>query len=233
MCVTAIIGAAAIGGAASIAAGAMGASAAEKAAAAQESSDDKALALQKETTEQARKDSLPWMEAGRAGLNQYMAELGIETPDNAEQLAAGSKFKETPGYQFQVQEGEKAVVNNMAALGMKNSGAAVKALTGFRQGLADQTFGNYLNQLSGTAGMGQNQVNTTNALSIGSANNQANTIQDAGAARASGYVGAANSWMNALKGVSNSANNALGWSWATGGLQSGATGAPAMTRGFY
>jgi hypothetical protein len=204
----AILGAAALGAAGSVAAGAIGANAAGEAARVQAESADKALGVQQKANEQARADAMPWLKAGEEALNQYMGELGL-----SEEAKAGtfeSQFQKTPGYDFQVSEGEKGVVGNLAALGMRKSGAALKALTRFRQGLADQSYGNYLTRVGDVAGMGKDQVNTTNALSINSANNQASTIQDAGAARASGYVGAANSWSNALAGVSKNAANALG-----------------------
>lgn len=207
----AILGAAAIGGVASLASGAIGAGAASQAAAAQVSSADKALALQEQTIAQAREDAMPWMQAGEAALNQYMAEIGIDTGQNAAQIEAGTQFQETPGYQFNVQEGEKGVLNNLAALGMRKSGTALKALTRFREGLADQYYGNYLNRLGQASGMGQQQATATGGLTVNAGANMANTIQDAGAARASGYVGSANAWTNALTGVANNATNALGY----------------------
>lgn len=125
-------------------------------------------------------------------------------------FTARKGFQETPGYQFQIQQGEQGVRNNLAALGMKNSGSALKALTRFRSGLADQEYGNYLNRLAGVAGMGQSQVNSTNALTTNAANNIGQNYQNAGEARASGYVGAANSWNNALSSISNNVGGALG-----------------------
>lgn len=241
----AIIGAAAIGGAASLAAGAQGAKAATQAANVQATAAENAsqaqleaarlsadvqregLAFQKQTYEQTRADQLPWLEAGRTALTSYMGELGLS--DEAKAGTFESGFKETPGYQFAVQEGEKGIVNNLAALGMKNSGAALKALTKFRTGLADQSYDNYLNRLSGVAGTGQTAA--TNLASQGqnmATNTQnalggiARTHEQAGQARASGYinsgqaqasgiVGSANAWNNALTGIGNQVGNALGW----------------------
>jgi hypothetical protein len=120
-------------------------------------------------------------------------------------------FRETPGYQFAVQEGERGVVNNLGALGMRNSGAALKALTRFRQGMADQEYGTYMNRLSGAAGMGQTQTANTNAMMGQAAQGISQGMGDAGAARGSGYVGASNAWSGALGGVANTAGNALGW----------------------
>lgn len=204
----AILGAAAIGGIGSIAAGAMQAGAANQAAQTQAQAADKALALQKRQYEEGVKRQQPWIDAGRTALDAYMGELGVS--DAAKSGTFKSAFRETPGYGFQVEQGEQGVLNNLSALGMRGSGAGMKALTRFRQGLADQTYNNYLDRLSGASVGGQASVSNQNALGQNFANNASQTIQDAGAARASGYVGAANAWGNALGNLTNQAGFALG-----------------------
>lgn len=210
MPIGAVIGAAAIGGAASLAGGAMQANAANQASQVQASAADKSLALQKEQYDQSRSDSLPWMESGKTALNAYMGELGLS--DEAKAGTFKSGFTETPGYKFQVQEGQKAALNNLSALGMKNSGAALKSLQSRGQGLAQQTYDNYLNRLSAASTGGQATVANQNALGANYAQNAGNTVQDKAAATASGYVGGANAWSNALGNVSNQAGWALGMS---------------------
>jgi hypothetical protein len=118
-------------------------------------------------------------------------------------MTAKKGYQESPGYQFQVQQGEQGVLNNLSALGMKNSGKALKSLETFRQGVANQDYGSWLNRIAGVAGMGQSQVNTNNSMAQNTAQNVGQTMQDAGAARASGYVGAANAWSTGLNGVGN------------------------------
>ena len=204
----AILGAAALGAAGSIAGGVMQSNAATQAASTQAAAADKALALQERQYQQTRADSMPWMNAGKTALNAYMGELGLSNEAKAGTFQSG--FKETPGYQFAVEEGEKGVINNLAALGMRGSGAGLKALTRFREGLADQTYNNYLDRLSGVSTGGQTQVGQTNALGANFANTAGQTIQDKGAATASGYVGGANAWSNALSNLSNYAGWALG-----------------------
>lgn len=205
----AILGAAAIGGLGSLASGAMGANAASQAADAQASSADKSLALQAGMYAQGREDSMPWMTAGRTALNSYMGELGIS--DEAKAGTFRSGFRQTPGYQFAVKQGERGVVNNLAALGMKNSGAALKALTTFRTGLADQQYNTYLDRLSGASVGGQTTAANQGQLGANAASNMGASIMDAGAARASGYVGGANAWQGALSGVASNGAQALGW----------------------
>lgn len=207
----AIIGAAAIGAVGSVASGAMAASAANSAANAQVSATEKAIQAQKESEQQARQDSLPWMEAGKAALNQYMAEIGVDTGSNSEQLAAGSKFTETPGYKFDIQEGEKGVVNNLAALGLRRSGSALKALTDFRVGLAEKYRGQYLDRLSGAAGMGQQQSSNLANISLVSGANQAQSLKDIGNAKASGYIGAGNAWSQGISGAAGNIAGGLGY----------------------
>lgn len=129
----------------------------------------------------------------------------IQSPGNIPMTAAAG-FQETPGYQFQVQQGTQGVLNSLSALGMKNSGKALKSLDTFTQGVANQEYGNWLNRIAGVAGMGQQQTNATNTLSQNAATNIGQTFQDQGQARASGYVGQANAWSNGF----NQVGNALG-----------------------
>lgn len=126
----------------------------------------------------------------------------IQSPSNIPMTAAAG-FQQTPGYAFQVQQGTQGVLNSLSALGMKNSGKALKSLDTFTQGVANQEYNNWLNRIAGVAGMGQTQTNQTNALSQNAATNIGQTYQDAGQARASGYVGAANAWSTGLQGVGN------------------------------
>lgn len=119
-------------------------------------------------------------------------------------------FTETPGYQFRVQEGEKGVLNNLAALGMKNSGSALKALEKYRQGVASQEYGNYLNRLSSLAGVGQTQTSQINSLGVGTGRSIGQSAANAGTARASGYVGAANALSQGYNGMAQGIGQALG-----------------------
>lgn len=219
--------AALVSGAGSLLGGLLGSSAADKAAKAQAASADKALALQDKMYTQTRADSLPWLAAGKTALSQYMGELGL-SKTGADGKPFESQFQKTPGYDFQVQQGEQGVTNNLAALGMKNSGAALKALTKFRTGLADQTYGAYLDRVGGVAGQGQQQANQNSANAANAANSMSGLITDAGAARASGYVGQANSWNNAISGITNTAGSWLGSKQGTGSGASLRSGTSAL-----
>jgi hypothetical protein len=198
-----------IGAGASLISGWMQSNAANNAAAAQDAVGQRALDLQAKTIEQSRKDSLPWMMAGQGALQQYLGEMGL-SDKGADGKAFQSQFTASHGYDFAVKEGEKGAVQNMAALGMKGSGAALKALTKFRQGLATGEYNNYMTRLGNIATGGQQQTSDQNSVAMQGAGMQSNTLSDIGAARASGYTGQANAWSGAMQGIGNTAGYALG-----------------------
>jgi hypothetical protein len=63
-----------------------------------------------------------------------------------------SKFRESPGYQYAMEQGVQALERGASARGGLLGGRQMKELTRFGQGLASQDFGAYLQQLSGFGG---------------------------------------------------------------------------------
>ncbi|MHB1098440.1 MAG: hypothetical protein ACYCZR_02680 [Burkholderiales bacterium] len=174
--------------------------------------------LQKQIYDQNRADATPWRDAGVGALNQL---TGLMQPGGAlNRNFTMADFTADPGYQFRMDQGNQAINNSGAARGMQLSGATLKALQKYGQGVASDEYSNaynrfnndqntQFNRLSGIAGTGQTATNqianmgTNYANAVGSANmNSANQIGQnmmaAGNARASGYVGQANSWNNAI-----------------------------------
>lgn len=221
--------AALIAAGASIISGLTGANAAGNAARTQTNAINAGIKLQQQGLEfqqraynQAREDAMPWLTAGKNALAQYQGELGL-SPNGADGTPFKSQFKETPGYQFAVDQGERGVVNNLGALGLRGSGAALKALTKFRTGLADQTYQTYLDRLSGVSTGGQvtgaqNSANSQNAANsiAGSLGGIGQSMANAGSATASGYVGGANAWSGALGNFANNIGSYLGQRQQTG-----------------
>lgn len=148
----------------------------------------------------------------RGSADNYLAQKQAEL-EQAQQDAAGGfeyqGFEATPGYQFRLDEGQKAVERAAAASGRMNSGATIKAATRYGQGVAAQEYDNYLNRLSALSGSGQ--VATGQQVSLGQSN--ANAISQLqlqrGDAQASSY--------NALGNAANNAfNNVVGGASAFG-----------------
>ena len=74
------------------------------------------------------------------------AKYGNLIADNPEQF----NFEADPGYQFRLEQGNRAIDNKLAGMGMSQSGAAVKESARYNQGEANQTYGDawqrYLNR---------------------------------------------------------------------------------------
>ena len=118
----------------------------------------------------------PYQDMGLQGQQAYNSLLGLgKAPDGF------TGFQASPGYQWAQQQGMDAAQSSAAARGGLNSGATLRDLNTFGQGLANQEYQTYLNRLQGLGQQGQ-----------AAAGFQANAIGGGADARASGIVGGAN-----------------------------------------
>jgi len=118
-------------------------------------------------------------------------------------------FFASPDYQFRLDQQQQALDRSNASKGMLLSGAQQKATARYSGDLASGEFGNWYNHLASLANIGQTATNNLqNAGSTYGQDAQRNATA-AGDARASGYLGQANSWGNALAGVANAAGSYL------------------------
>src|SRR5574343_691230 len=158
--------------------------------------------------------------------------LPADTSQKGLQKSALEMFQTDPGYLFRLTDGEKAIMRNRAATGGAQSGATLKALERYAQGVASDEYANYYNRLAALAGQGQTQnqslnsmgygIGTTNAGALANLGNaQAGNILAAGQARASGYINAANAQAS---GWNNLAQSGGYMSPMIGGLFSGGGG---------
>lgn len=131
-----------------------------------------------------------------------------ERPSQSQEFIGGSEtnpeddpyggFMESPGYQFRFDEGQRGVNRNAAARGRYMSGAREKASIRYGQNYASNEFGNYMNRLAGAANIGQTATNTGVSAGQNSAAYAGNAMINSGNARASGYMGAVNTGINAV-----------------------------------
>lgn len=178
----------------SVASGVIGADAAKSAARTQAQAADSASAEQRRQYDQTREDWAPWRAAGESALNRLTS---ASTGDM-------SGFYKDPAYDWQRSEGLRGVQQSAAARGGLKSGNALKALSEYNQNLAKSSYGDWWNRQAGLAGIGQNATAATSAAGQNAANNISNNLMAAGDARASGIMGAANSWSNSINsGVNN------------------------------
>lgn len=156
---------------------------------------------QRDAQQQMRNDLMPYMDAGKNALAPQQALLGLQGQEAAD--AAMGNFQQSPGYQYQLEQGLRAVDAGAAAKGMLRSGATLKAEQTLGNNLAAQDFGTYYNRLAGLTGLGQNA-----AAGVGNAGNQAaagqaQTAMSAGSTQASIYGNAAQGVGNALNQYGN------------------------------
>jgi hypothetical protein len=154
--------------------------------------------------------------------------------DTPFQPPTASDVEATPGYQFMLGQGEKAIQQSAAAQGNLLTGGVAKDLNNYAQNFADQYYqqaynnllgqyqmnynifnqnqSNLFNRLSSITGTGQtstsqlanagaNYANQAANTGMTGATNVSNQLNNAAAAMASGYVGAANAWGNAAQGM--------------------------------
>jgi hypothetical protein len=159
---------------------------------------DKSIEAQQQAQAQLRSDLAPYTSAGTNALAPAQALLGLSGPEAAQ--SAMADFQKSPGYDFQFNEGMRAVQSGAAAQGMLNSGATLKALQQRGQQLANQDFGTYYNRLMGMVQTGQNSAAGVGASGVQTAGGVAQTLASGASTQASIYG-------NAAQGIGNAVNN--------------------------
>ena len=215
----------------SIIGGAMNKSAASSAANAQTHAADTASQTQLSMYNQTRADQAPWRQAGGqavGALSQFYGmgggSGGVDAQGNPTQGGSpdySQILSGLPGYQFQQQQGEKAVQQNLAARGLLQSGAAGKALTQYGQGLGDQYAGQYTSGLQSLAGLGQSSAQATGQAGANAANQVGSNQIYAGNAQASGYANQANAVNAGLSGIVQGLGYGQSTGWGASGYGGG------------
>jgi hypothetical protein len=192
--------------------GYLGNQAAGKAADAQVQAGREANATTLAMYSQNRADLEPWRTAGGTALGQLSTGTAPGGDFNRDFTLAD--FNVDPGYQFRMDEGNKAIERSAAARGGLMSGATGKALQRFGQDTASGEYSNAynrfnndrtqrFNRLSGIAGTGQQTAVQVGDMGAKAANNIANTQQGIGNAQASGIVGGTNQITGGIKSLSD------------------------------
>jgi hypothetical protein len=236
----------------SIVGGVLGAQAAGKAADVESSAAQKAQALSLSNQNAANSfqqgvlnttttAEQPYQDLGAtsAGKLQSLVSSGFQAPTLAD-------AENTPGYQFTLGQGTDAINRNAAANGTLLSGNTGKALTDYGQGLASTTYQNDYNNalntymsnyntlqgatntgLSSTgqlANAGQAAASNISNTDLTASQQQAQQLNNAAAARASGYLGAAKAYGTAAGGVAGLLGGGFGNLDSTGSSSGGEQG---------
>jgi len=161
----------------------------------------------------------PFLQGGYGAENNLNF---LMNPNNSDQIS--NYIQSLPGYQFQLKTGGQALTNSMTPGSGALSGATLKSLMSFNQGLAGQYYNNYVSQLLQQAQLGQNA-----AGNLGTSGTQLGTgIAQAGAAaagsQAAGIVGETNALSSIPLGMmmmSGNGGGGGGYITQTGGTGSG------------
>jgi hypothetical protein len=196
------------------------AKAAKSAANAQVQAAAESARLQREMFAEQNRLQEPFRQGGLTGQNRIMELLGIG--GNAEAGDYGrygrdfamSDYEADPGYAFRLSEGNKALERSAAARGMVMSGSMFKGAQRFGQDLASQEYqnafnryqvnrSNQLNPLQSLMGSGQSATNVLTGAAGDLGRSLGENELGAGNARASGYIGSANAYTNAINQMNN------------------------------
>lgn len=198
---------------------------------------NRAAQMQQEEATRARAAVSPWQSSGTAAVSKITNLLGLGSiktnggnyntygwdPANAKEIQtqALADFQTTPGYQFRMDEGMKALDRSAASRGLLRSGAQQKAINTFGQGIASEEYNNYMGNLLAVSGLGSQAASSGNATAGQLVSNAADNVFRGGAARGSGYAAGANALAG---GISSGVNNIV--SGLSYGGQGGRLGLP-------
>jgi hypothetical protein len=233
----AIIGIA--GAAASVGSAVISSQGAQSAANTQANAQNNATAEQQQMFNTIVGQEQPCMQAGGGALSSLNQLLGLTSsgaptgglPNGYLTQTTGpfsfnpSSITSSPAYQFAQQQGLNAVANNEAPNVGAMSGPALKALTNFSTGTAEQYYNDYFNQaqsqystnlnaqmsqqqnifsrLSAIAGLGQNAASNTGTAGTQLGTGIAQSTAAAGGSLAAGQVGSANALGSGFQGAGN------------------------------
>jgi hypothetical protein len=163
-------------------------------------SADAATAEQRRQFDVALGLAQPGIEAGDTARDQLLNLLGIGGDGDA----AIDVIRNTPGFQFQTEQGTRAL-NASRSAGGTSGGTLIKDFARFNQGTAASFYQDYANRLANLAGTGQTAANQAGNQAIATGRGVGNTLMTAGGARASGILGQGNAFQNLIQQLTGAA----------------------------
>lgn len=221
VCISAPVIAAGVGAAGSVASGVIGSSAASSAADSQAQAAANAQQIQVDMYNQTRSDLAPYRQVGADAQYAYEGLLGIGTPGAAGASGMQAALEQTPGYQFQMQQGLQALQSQYSSQGLGLSGAQIKGAQNYAQGVASSNYQTILGNYAGALGIGENASAQTGTAGTYAANGAASAATQVGAANAAGTVGSANAITGGIGSAASSASNSILLPYMLNAMKSG------------
>jgi hypothetical protein len=115
--------------------------------------------------------------------------------------AGNAIMSQDPGYQFRLDQGNKAINAAGSARGRAMGGRTMKELSRYGQDYASNEYGNAYARLANMAGMGMGSANTLNQSGQNYGAQYGQNQAAIGNANAAGTIGQANGWAGGFQGV--------------------------------
>lgn len=203
----AFVAAAAIGGGAGLIGGYFQSQASKDAAQKQADAANRATEMQWKMFNMQRDDQEPWRKAGMGALTNLQDE-------DLYRYFNASDFQKDPGYDFRMNEGQKALERSASARGGLMGGAFGKALSRYSQDYASNEYqnarnnfnndrSNRFNRLSSIAGLGQTANSQVGAAGQNYANQAGQNMMGAANAYGAAGIASANAYGGALSQFGN------------------------------
>lgn len=184
---------------------------------AQANASQQAQDTQLQMFNQNQQNLSPWLQSGQQGNQALQQFLGLGPGGSFNANAPGvapfnaSMLPGDPSYQWRLQQGENALLNNASSIGGLGGGNTQKALLNYGQGAASQQYqtalqnymgqqNNVFNKLAGVSNTGANVGGQIAGLGANAAANVSSLQNQTGATNAAGILGAGNA---ANQGVQN------------------------------
>jgi hypothetical protein len=166
-----------------------------------------AAGLEKQIYEEIRGDVAPWRTAGTGAVNYLSGILNIPGSTPVDPTNA---LRATPGYNWAMGQGVDARERSAAARGGLLGTPEQKSLTTFGQGLADQTYQNYLNNLFNVSGSGLTAAGMGATAGMNYANQAGQMTQNAANTTAQSILAAYNAQQMGKQSGYGALGSALG-----------------------
>lgn len=132
--------------------------------------------------------------------------MGDNAISNLTNGLSESQLEATPGYKFELAQGEQGVTNSAAARGLSDSGAALKGASQYATGLADNTYQNNFNDENALANEGYTANSQVGNNLMTATNNAAQTEMEGANGSMTTTVGAGNALASGLSNLGNTAS---------------------------
>jgi hypothetical protein len=144
---------------------------------------------------------------GRPGSMNQIAGPQAGVAGGMPMSAGGSNLSgilsQTPGYQWDVSQGQQAIMDQASSMGGVNSGATLKALSDYTSNQAQNTYQSYLQNLFGISNTGANAALGQAGIGAQVGGQIGSNMIGAGNALAAGQIGSANAISGGMGGLYN------------------------------